>query len=112
MFRIKYGTRHSKIDITQIAMEKCVKNDILFITRCGNTRNILFTDPLHGTEKSIFVEIHNQIQEYSKHNVFIDIPNNTVYDDVSVPTLIERMFDITIEPKIIPIIISVLIKIS
>ena len=81
-FTIKYGIRTKNIDITQKALATCVKNNILCIPKCGNTRNILFTDPIPNIKKFILVEINNNIYEYdSTHNVYIDIPDNRIYTD-------------------------------
>lgn len=64
VFCIKYGTINKNIDITKIALEKCVKNNILFIPRCSNIRNILFGDPIRGILKNIFIIIDGNTKEY------------------------------------------------
>lgn len=54
--RIKYGTISNNIDVTQIALEKCVANNILSIPNGDNDRATIFTDPCFGVKKSIFIK--------------------------------------------------------
>jgi len=95
---IKYGTFSNNIDITSIALQKCLQDNIIFINRSGNERNILFSDPVHGVEKSIFVRLNNIVNEFdTKTNVYIDTINNTVYSDVNVPDEILNVYHPTMD---------------
>lgn len=64
IFRIKYGTLSDNIDITRVCFEKCVKNNVLFIPKGGDDRNMLFTDPFHGVLKNIIIMINENVLEY------------------------------------------------
>lgn len=100
-FSIKYGVINNNIDVTQIALDKCVINSILFIPRGVNNRSILFSDPLHGVVKSIFIVKNDSIIEYdSKHNIYIDVNNNTIFNDETVPPSIQNIFHASIDPNI------------
>lgn len=79
-FTIKYGTEEYNIDITQVALEKCVKNNVLTIPPCDITRSNMFTDPVYGVSKSIFM-------------------NNKKYscdDEIIMSIDSEKSFDVTI----------------
>lgn len=54
--QIKYGTASNNIDVTQIALEKCLANNILSIPNGDNARATIFTDPCFGVKKSIFIK--------------------------------------------------------
>ena len=63
-----YGTSISNINITDLAMSKCMSNNKIYIPMDDVTRSNMFTDPLWGTVKSVFVhnegiitEIHNNV---------------------------------------------------
>ena len=47
-FRICYGTIDKQIDVTEIAIEKCARQNILSIPIGDATRNALFGDPAEG----------------------------------------------------------------
>lgn len=61
-----YGIITSNINITDIVMSKCMSNNKIYIPMDDVTRANIFTDPLYGTVKTVFVrnegtitEIHN-----------------------------------------------------
>ena len=51
---ILYGTYKNNINITHLALQKCMENDVLHIPRDDYGRACHFSDPLPGTIKSIF----------------------------------------------------------
>ena len=63
--KIKYGTQSQNIDITETAFRLCLKHNVLFIPNDDHSRASMFTDPLEGVTKSIFVEHHNSVSEYN-----------------------------------------------
>jgi FkbM family methyltransferase len=98
---IKYGTSGKNVDITQIVISQCSKNDIIMITRGINEKNMLFSDPAHGENKYIFITMKNSQHVYDyKYNIFIDIKNNIVYDDTNVPLTIHGLFDTSLDYKL------------
>ena len=54
-YQIRYGTDDVNIDITQTCLDKCKQGDIVYIPTDDNTRAELFTDPLFGVVKTIYV---------------------------------------------------------
>ena len=74
VLKIKYGTRDNNIDVTKLALEKCMNGNVLFIPRGDHDRACLFSDPLEGVVKSIFVQKYNSLEEYdSLTEVFIQM---------------------------------------
>ena len=63
---IKYGIRDNYIDVTYIALEKCVYNNRIIIPSNDHKRAELFGDPVPFTLKSIFID--NTDGEYNKNN--------------------------------------------
>ena len=51
--RIFYGTRKVFIDVTEICVQKCVKNNIFYIPPDSGARDELFGDPMYGVHKFI-----------------------------------------------------------
>jgi len=63
-----YGTSNTTINITDLVMSKCMSNNKIYIPMDDVTRSNVFTDPLWGIVKSVFVhnegiitEIHNNV---------------------------------------------------
>ena len=52
---ILYGTQDIQIDVTGIVAEKCTKSSIIYIPPDDNVRARLFSDPIFGTVKQIFI---------------------------------------------------------
>lgn len=94
-YKIKYGTRQQNIDITKIALEKCMHNTLV-IPGCNNTKNILFSDPVHGVSKNIFLEFNNELREYDSntdivfnlHPITFSIPEEKISPDIKTKTKI------------------------
>ena len=84
---ITYGTLEKNIDITKVALEKCVKEKILYIPSGDCDRASIFTDPVIGILKSIFIkDKSNNIYLYNHHqDIYIDIEKNIIYDNDNVP---------------------------
>jgi FkbM family methyltransferase len=70
---IKYGIRDNYIDVTYIALEKCVYNNRIIIPSNDHKRAELFGDPVPFTLKSIFID--NTDGEYNKNKLY-KIQNN------------------------------------
>ena len=72
--KIGYGIDEYNIDITEVVLRKCRKQNIIFITGDDHLRNQLFTDPLVGIKKNIYIYNNNfNIYEVVNSNIFIDI---------------------------------------
>lgn len=63
-----YGDSNTTINITDLVINKCMSNNKIYIPMDDVTRANIFTDPLYGTVKSVFVhnegtitEIHNNV---------------------------------------------------
>jgi hypothetical protein len=69
--RFHYGLQHKKIDITNIVLIKCVKNNIITIPKTDLTRTKLFgVDPLFGVIKNVYI---NNIVYSQNEEIKIDI---------------------------------------
>jgi FkbM family methyltransferase len=81
---IMYGVVGNYKDVTEIAYNKCVKDNILFIPKSEAARAKLFTDPVYGSLKCIFIQDENGIITIYDHtkNVYADIRYNKIYVDV------------------------------
>lgn len=55
IYSIRYGTLENNIDVTQIALDKCIQNGILCIPLGDCERAALFTDPVPNVVKDIFI---------------------------------------------------------
>ena len=76
--RITYGTQQTQIDITNTVYTRCMKSSIIYIPPDDNKRALLFTDPIYGILKSIFIDA----KEYGADTpVYIDTLTNTVYTE-------------------------------
>ena len=79
---IKYGILDNNIDVTKIALEKCVQiNNYLYIPDIDVIRASIFTDPLYGIKKSIFIYDNSlNMNEYTDDKkIYIDIETNKIY---------------------------------
>lgn len=84
---ISYGIKDNNIDVTDICLSMLTRNNIIIIPSCDHNRAALFTDPLLGTLKSIFISVDNEnSKEFDEtYNIKINIIDNTInlirYDD-------------------------------
>jgi hypothetical protein len=100
---IKYGIINNNIDVTDIALTKCMKQNIIFIPKNDSARANYFSDPLVNILKSIFIIINNACFEIGQDkNIYIDIINNQIYTDENVPESIRELHE-TIYEKLINI---------
>ena len=58
--RFYYGTNKNQIDITYNVMKKCIIDNEIFIPGCCNERDSLFTDPMFGVIKNVYVVNNNK----------------------------------------------------
>ena len=78
----EYGTVHSKINITEKVIKKCLKENGIFIPSGDFNRSDLFGDPVEKFLKSIFIN-GIEYKHYSK--IFIDKSINTIYQIDEIP---------------------------
>jgi hypothetical protein len=81
-FTIKYGIDTELYDVTEIAMQSCVKNNILFIPLDDHCRAAIFSDPIFGVLKQIFITNNKNGETYvceESYDIFIDMTNDKVY---------------------------------
>lgn len=96
MLELYYGNINRSINVTEICLTKCVKDNILFIDKISSYRDNLFTDPCIGIKKVIFVKLDDDIQCFSeKECVYIDIKKNVIYRECKVPYFITRQYQDT-----------------
>lgn len=90
MFRIKYGTKNNSIDVTSLALHKCSHNNVIFIPKGDHARANIFSDPIEGSKKSIFIDKDGITTEYNdSHQVFININKINVYNNDTVPNYVK-----------------------
>ena len=70
--KILYGIIDKNIDVTNICLTKLIKNNVITIPANDIVRDKIFTDPLYGTLKKIFICKNNDISTYD-HTVSIEI---------------------------------------
>jgi FkbM family methyltransferase len=73
---LRYGTQDIQIDITSIVAEKCTKSSIVYIPPDDNARARLFSDPVFGTVKQIFIGTSSYDDKTA-----IFIHDNTIYTE-------------------------------
>jgi len=79
---IFYGIEKNKVDVTKLSLEKCVKDNVLYIPQNDVHRASLFGDPIYRTAKSIFIKNENNIREFNETTyIFIDLTTNDIYSD-------------------------------
>ena len=79
---IFYGTVEFTINVTFICLQKCVYNNIICIPKSDGARARLFTDPLVGTVKSIFIknELTGNLDEFKDDKtIYVDLLENRAY---------------------------------
>lgn len=91
--QIYYGIEHNYKDITYVAMNKCVKNNILIIPAGDSNRSEIFGDPIFGTLKHIMIKNsnsndkskifnHDQIISYNLNKTDIDSYKNYIKKNI------------------------------
>lgn len=90
MLTIKYGIPDTTIDITSVVLEKCVKQNVAHIPAGDEERAFLFTDPIWGKPKLIY--INDDVNGYDgRKDIFIDLSTNTVFVD-AIPDYIQVIY--------------------
>jgi GR25 family glycosyltransferase involved in LPS biosynthesis len=65
---IKYGTKEKNIDITKIVLDKLTNNNNIYIPSDDNYRASLFSDPIYGVLKKIFItDLNDTILKTFEH---------------------------------------------
>ena len=64
--RIYYGVINNNMEVTDICMKQ-IKNNIIIIPCDDTSRANIFTDPLFGVHKKIFIEINDMINDYDEY---------------------------------------------
>ena len=93
--KITYGTININVDITQICYNKLLKNNIITIPSNDHVRAYLFTDPIVGSLKKIFVvKNDNSYVEYDDNFIInINIVNDIVYIMIDIDYKIKKLHD-------------------
>jgi GR25 family glycosyltransferase involved in LPS biosynthesis len=76
---IKYGIKDNNIDITNIVFEKCKMGNYVYIPDDDAERNNLFSDPLPGIFKYIFiynVKSNNEVAYDYNTSIYVDLRDN------------------------------------
>jgi len=75
---ILYGITGNTIDVTDVAIANCVTDNTLLIPSGDHERAAIFTDPIYGTLKSIFINTTEYTSDV-KINIkdFIPAPDQT-----------------------------------
>jgi len=77
-FKITYGIDNNWIDVTNICFQKLQINNIIIIPHGDGNRTNIFSDPIYGTLKKIFIFINNEKYEYDdNHIIKINLNDNT-----------------------------------
>ena len=79
---ILYGTVDFTINVTLICLQKCIYNNIICIPKSDGARARLFTDPLFGRLKSIFIKniLTGNLDEFKDDNtIYVDLFENRAY---------------------------------
>jgi FkbM family methyltransferase len=83
--KITYGIIENNIDVTDLCFNKLLNNNIITIPSGDMNRANLFTDPLIGVHKKIFIEHYGNVHEFDEStHVKIDLLNNKInYNNLS-----------------------------
>jgi len=72
-FKVFYGTTDNKIDVTNTCLEKLQQNGVITIPEHDFVRSDIFTDPIYGTLKKIFILKDEELKEYDyRRSIIID----------------------------------------
>ena len=106
MLTIKYGIPNIMIDITTVVLDKCVKQNIAYIPAGDEERALLFTDPVWGKVKLIY--INGDTSGYdAKTHIFLDLSSNEIFiNDIPesiraiYPNIVEKITQTTVLQKL------------
>src|SRR5579872_6737724 len=65
---VEYGAGNTWLNVTYVALDLCVKNDILTIPAKDSVRAAMFGDPCYGTLKVVKVMLKGQPPLLVAHN--------------------------------------------
>jgi len=78
-FKIIYGIPNQWIDVTNICLQKLQKDNIIMIPHGDGNRSNIFSDPIYGTFKKIFIVINNDNYEYDDNLMIkINLTDNSI----------------------------------
>lgn len=100
-FTINYGRDFIQIDVTEAALQSCVKQNVMYIPPGDEARINLFTDPLVGTSKRLYIMNTVTKETYvceEMDEVFIDMNKDKLYTKY-VPEEIRNIFTNTETPE-------------
>lgn len=80
--KILYGLLENNIDVSEICYNQLMKDNIITIPSCDNSRAAYFSDPIFGTLKKIIIIDDNGIITEYEHYVSIQI--NTITNEITV----------------------------
>jgi hypothetical protein len=80
--QIFYGTSECKMDVTDICYTKLLHDDIISIPRGDLTRVSIFSDPVYGVVKKIFI----QLQDILEYDDTFQIEINTIHKTINTKT--------------------------
>ena len=66
-FKIEYGMWKSKIDVTQLCMDRLCRNGVITIPALDHLRADIFTDVAPGKHKSVFISLSGE-QKLTEYN--------------------------------------------
>jgi FkbM family methyltransferase len=77
--KIYYGISNHLVDVTNICMEKLLRDNIITIPKGDVNRANYFGDPLYGIQKNIIVDINDNVSVYDQYNIVkINILDNKI----------------------------------
>jgi FkbM family methyltransferase len=83
--KILYGITDSNIDVTDICFSKLLNNNTIRIPQGDCTRAAIFTDPLYGVYKSIFIS--NDTNNFVEYDGSVEIIINTIDNTVTMSNI-------------------------
>ena len=92
--RFYYGVKRQNIEVTNIVINKCKYNNIIFIPSDDFNRGKLFGDPVIGVLKSIYIQDMKSNNTFSydvNTEIYVDLDSNNIYTE-NLPEHIEIKF--------------------
>lgn len=78
--KILYGTKETRIDITKYCFENLSENNVITIPSGDVKRASIFSDPMYGVLKKIYLVMEDKILEYSYYQIIkIDLNQTTIF---------------------------------
>lgn len=87
-YKIEYGTKDIRKDITNLVLYTCIEHDTIIIPKNDDARATLFGDPLPGVVKSIYIhDINNNHTMDYDHTITVKLNINNVYKNSATQTV-------------------------